>query len=154
MGIHPARPQKFIAMSAFSKVGDNRGRGQSSMWFQEVDASEGGKWDICVCVCVCVCAQLCLTLCDPMDCSPQVSSVHGILQARMLEWIAFSFSRGSSRPKDQTWVFCVSFTGHWQVGSLPLHHWEAHLGMGRSGAKLIKMDQASHKPPPEGRARA
>ena len=41
-------------------------------------------------------AQLCLTLCDPMDCSPPGSSVHGILQARILEWIAIPFSRGSS----------------------------------------------------------
>ena len=40
-------------------------------------------------------AQLCLTLCDPMDCSPPGSSVHGILQARILEWIAILFSPGS-----------------------------------------------------------
>ena len=38
--------------------------------------------------------QLCLTLCDPVDCSPPGSSVHGILQARILEWVAISFSRG------------------------------------------------------------
>ena len=44
-------------------------------------------------------AQLCLTFCDPMDCI-----VHGILQARILEWVAFPFSRGSSQPKDQTQV--------------------------------------------------
>ena len=44
----------------------------------------------------CVCAQSCLTLCDPMDCSSPGSSVHGILQARILEWVATSFSRGSS----------------------------------------------------------
>ena len=44
--------------------------------------------------------QLCLTLCNPMDCSPPGSSVHGILQARILEWVAISFSRGSSRPRD------------------------------------------------------
>ena len=43
-------------------------------------------------------AQLCLTLCDPVDCSPPGSSIHGILQARILEWVAISFSRGSSRP--------------------------------------------------------
>ena len=49
-------------------------------------------------------AQSCLTLCDPMDCSPPGSSVHGILQARVLEWIAISFSRESSRPRDQTRV--------------------------------------------------
>ena len=41
-------------------------------------------------------AQLCLTLCDPMDCSPPGSSVHGILQVRILEWVAISLSRGSS----------------------------------------------------------
>ena len=50
--------------------------------------------------CYCLVAQSCLTLCDPMDCSLPGSSVHGILQARTLEWVAFSFSRGSSRPKD------------------------------------------------------
>ena len=47
-------------------------------------------------------AQLCPTLCDPMDCSPPGSSVHGISPAKMLEWVAISFSRGSSRPRDQT----------------------------------------------------
>ena len=47
-------------------------------------------------------AHLCLTLCDPMDCSLPGSSVHGIFQARVLEWIAISFSRGSSRPRDWT----------------------------------------------------
>ena len=45
---------------------------------------------------VCVCAQLCPTLCDPTDCSPPGSSVHGILQERILEWVAISYSRGSS----------------------------------------------------------
>ena len=44
--------------------------------------------------------QLCPTLCDPVDCSPPGSSVHGILQARILEWVAISFSRGSSQPRD------------------------------------------------------
>ena len=44
-------------------------------------------------------AQSCLTLCDPMD-----SSVHGILEARILEWVAFPFSRGSSQPRDQTQI--------------------------------------------------
>ena len=41
-------------------------------------------------------AQLCLTLCNPMDCSPPGSSVHGILQVRIVEWVAIPFSRGSS----------------------------------------------------------
>ena len=48
--------------------------------------------------------QSCLTLGDPMDCSLPGSSVHGILPARILEWVAISFSRGSSLPRDQTWV--------------------------------------------------
>ena len=49
-------------------------------------------------------AQLCLTLSDPMDCSLPGSSIHGIFQARVLEWIAISFSRGSSQPRDRTQV--------------------------------------------------
>ena len=53
------------------------------------------------CVCVLV-IQLYLTLCHPMECSPQGSSVHGILQARILEWVAIPFSRGSAWPRDQT----------------------------------------------------
>ena len=52
----------------------------------------------------CEVAQSCLTLCDPMDCSLPGSSVHGIFQARVLEWVAISFSRGSSRPRDRIWV--------------------------------------------------
>ena len=51
-------------------------------------------------------AQSCLTLCDPVDCSPPGSSVHGILQARILEWVAVSFSRGSSWPRGWTQVSC------------------------------------------------
>ena len=47
---------------------------------------------------------MCLALCNPMDCSLPGSSVHGIFQARVLEWVAFSFSRGSSWPRDRTQV--------------------------------------------------
>ena len=49
-------------------------------------------------------AQSSPTLCDPMDCSLPGSSAHGILQARVLEWVAVSFSRRSSQPRDRTWV--------------------------------------------------
>ena len=49
-------------------------------------------------------AQSCLTPCDPMDCNPPGSSVHGILQAGILEWVALPSSRGSSQPKDRTAV--------------------------------------------------
>ena len=53
-------------------------------------------------------AQSCPTLCGPTDCSPPGSSLHGILQATILEWVAISFSRGSSRLRDQTRVSCVA----------------------------------------------
>ena len=59
-----------------------------------------------LCVCVCKLLQSCLTLCDPMDCTLPDSSVHGILQARILEWIAMPSSRGSSRLRDRT---CISY---------------------------------------------
>ena len=52
--------------------------------------------------------QLCPTLCDPMDCNPPGSSVHGILPAGILEWVAIAFSRESSLPRGGTLVFCVS----------------------------------------------
>ena len=53
-------------------------------------------------------AKSCLTLCDPMDCSPPSSSVHRILPARILERVAIPFSRGSSWPRHQTWVSCIA----------------------------------------------
>ena len=52
--------------------------------------------------------QSCPTVCDPMDCSLPGSSVRGIFQARVLEWVAISFSRGSSWPRDRTWVSCIA----------------------------------------------
>ena len=62
-------------------------------------------------------------LCNPMECSMPGSSVHGIFQARMLEWVAISSFKGSSQPRDQTQVSCVSCLGEWV-----LYHcatWEA-----------------------------
>ena len=55
-----------------------------------------------------VVAQSCLDLCDSVGCSPQGSFVHGILQARILEWFAITFSRGSSQLRDRTWISWVS----------------------------------------------
>ena len=79
-----------------------------------------------VCVCVRVhahvrehsVAQPCPTLCDPLDCSLSGFSVHGISQARLLEWVAIPFSRGSSRPRDGTRVSWVTF-----IGRRILYHW-------------------------------
>ena len=66
--------------------------------------------------------QSCLTLCDPMERSPLGSSVHGILQARILEWVSIPFSRISSPPRDQTCISYISCTGRWV-----LYH-PCHLG--------------------------
>ena len=63
-------------------------------------------------------AQSCLTLCDPMDYSLPGSCIHGILQARILEWVVISFSRGSSHPRDWTHVCCVPC-----IGRQILYHW-------------------------------
>ena len=67
--------------------------------------------------------QSCLTLCDPMDCSPPGSSVHGILQTRILEWVAMPSSRGSSQPRDLTRVSYVSCIGRQVL--YHKHHLEA-----------------------------
>ena len=69
-------------------------------------------------LCYATSLQSCLTLFNAIDCRPLGSSVHGILQARILEWVAMPSSRGSSQPGDQTHVsLCLL---HWQAGSLPL----------------------------------
>ena len=72
----------------------------------------------------CGCGQLLsrVQLCGPMDCSPPGSSVHGISQARILVWVATSYSRGSSQPRDLTQVSCVSC-----ISRQVLYH-ESHLG--------------------------
>ena len=69
---------------------------------------------------VCLVAQSCLTLCNPTDCSPPGASVHGVLQARILERIAIAFSRVSSQPRDRTWVSCISsrFLTIWATGKI------------------------------------
>ena len=65
-----------------------------------------------VCACMHVKSlQSCVTLCDSMDCSPPGSSVHGVFQVRILEWVVIPFSRGSSRPRDQAHVSYVSCIG-------------------------------------------
>ena len=72
-------------------------RPQEMAFFQDRDHLESGGSEV-------KCWWLShVRLCDPMDCSPPGSSVHGILQARILEWVAMPFSRGSSRLKDQIW---------------------------------------------------
>ena len=69
-------------------------------------------------------AQSYPTLCDPTDCGPPGSSVHGILQEGILEWTAIPFCRGSSLPRDQTWVSWIAgrFFTIWATGKI-LDHW-------------------------------
>ena len=73
-----------------------------------------------------VCAQLCLTLCHSTDYSPPDSSVHGIFQARILEWVAISYSRGSSQPRGRICISCTSCIGRWI--HYPCTTWEALPG--------------------------
>ena len=80
------------------------------------------KWNLFLSLRVSSVAQSCLTLCDPIDCSLPGSSVHRIFQARILEWLAISFSKGSSQPQNRTWVSCVSCIAHqslthWAIGN-------------------------------------
>ena len=77
----------------------------------------------------CLVTQSCPTLCDPLDCSLPGSSVHGILQAIILEWIVISFSRGFSWPRDRTWVSCIAgrFFTVWATGKAILNSWETKL---------------------------
>ena len=84
-------------------------------------------------VCVLILSHFsCVQLCGAMDCSPPDSSVHGILQARILEWVAISFPRRSFQPKDQIWV-SVSCIGGWI-----LYH-QHHLGSPASGEQHFTM---------------
>ena len=83
----------------------------SSYWF----------WSMCVLLD----AHLCLILCRPLDSIPPGSSVQGILQARILEWVAISSSRGSSRPSDPTHISCVpciagGFFTFWAIEEIPI----------------------------------
>ena len=82
-------------------------------------------------------SQSCLTLCGPMDCSPPGFSAHEILQARILEWVAISSSRGSSQPRDR--IHLVHLL-HWQADSLPLSH---------MGSPLLQWEWLKSKRPNE-----
>ena len=80
------------------------------------------SWDSCVCVHA-KSLHLCPTLCHPMDCSLPGVSFHGIIQARILEWVARTSSRESSPPRDQTHVSYVSCIGMWVLPGKP---WDSH----------------------------
>ena len=105
---------KSMGGKGFSAKGSFSGRGTA--WLKPV-------WDMKVKVLV---AQPCLSLCNPMNCSPPGSSVHGIPQARILEWVATPFSRGSSWPRPRTWVSCIAgrFSTIWVTREAPMGYEE------------------------------
>ena len=90
---------------------------------------------------LCLAAQSCLILCDPMDCSPPGSSIHGILQARILEWIAMPCFRGSSQPR--VWTQVSRLLHWWWV----LYHW-SHQRIrkykGETNGKVRKEKHSNH----------
>ena len=116
-----------------------RDRGQDLNW-QQLDSSSirhfsapwlwtwkllGCSFLLCkmrVIMCACSVTQSRLILCHAMDCSPPGSSAHGTLQARILEWVATSYSRESSQPRDRTHFSCV-----FCIGRQFLYH-QGHLG--------------------------
>ena len=71
-------------------------------------------------------AQSCLTLCDPVDWSPPGSSVHGVLQARILEWVAISFSKGSSQPRNRSHVSHGAGRRFNLWATREVHIWQTH----------------------------
>ena len=95
------------------------------VWENEKHSVKIGKLIYEYIIVVALITKLCLTLWDSMDCNPPGSTVHGISQARILEWVAISFSRKSSQPRDPTHISCIA--------GGTLYHcttWEAPLDMG------------------------
>ena len=110
--------------------------------------------------------QSCPTLCDPMDCSLPGSSVYGILRARILEWVAIPFSRGSSWPRDRTWVsyiaggffiiwaiteilkkkICTSRSSVWTLWPRPTPNFPIHIDLYYKFPKgVLQESEISHK---------
>jgi len=83
------------------------------------------KRDLFYVACCAKSLQSCPTLCNSIHCSPPGSSVSGIFQARILEWVAISFSRGSSQPRDQTHISCVFCIRRWVLSYWILSSWKA-----------------------------
>ena len=82
---------------------------KKSLWSDEFQR-------LLVIYCCYLVTKLCPTFCDSMNCSPPGSTVHGVFQARILEWVAISFSRGSPQPRIEP------ASSAWQADSLPLNH--------------------------------
>ena len=97
--------------------GQRRLAGYDLQGHKELDTTKGSLHAQYYMYCCCLVAKSHPTLCDPMNGSPPGSAVYGISQARKLEWVAISFSRGSPRPRDQAWV--SSLAGGFLAAELP-----------------------------------
>ena len=122
--------------------------GEEVHWSKDVEeilrcSSEqtGGRYHICCC---CLVTKPCLTLCNSMNCSPLGPSVHGISQARILEWVAISLSRGSSRLRDRT---CVSCSGRQILNATREAHEFSYRWaiFGTQIWRLLQTEMCSHK---------
>ena len=102
--------QEYWSGLPYPSPGDLSGSGREpgSLHFKQILYHPSHKGSLGICLKWSEIAQSCPTLCDPVDYRPPASSVHGISQARILEWGAISFSRGSSWPRDRTWVSCIA----------------------------------------------
>ena len=114
------RPQLKVRIRTLEPVGEFKELIMGPAHGEEPQLSRSGRWSskmlgsmlgalafacqsqLCHCHVCAQSLQSCLTLCNPMNCSPSGSSVHGILQARILEWVAMPSSSGSSWPRDRT----------------------------------------------------
>ena len=98
---HSCLLSNMVAMSHGS-------HGASEMLLVQIEMCCEYNTDVIFCCYCCLVAQWYLTLCNPRDCSLRGFSAHGIVQVRLLEWVALPFSRGSSQPRDQIWVFRIT----------------------------------------------
>ena len=106
-------------------------------------ANEWGKGQACSV------AQACATLHDPMDCGSPGSSIHGIFQARILQWVTISFSRGSSWPRDPTEVSCSScIVGGFFISEPPGKPWEGVQFSRSVMSDSLRPHELQHARPP------
>ena len=100
-----------IGLVPWFQIGCIQARNNSFLWYKKKlipESQSHCRWNV---VCVPNHSVTCATLCDPMDCSLPGSSVHGIFQARILEWAAISSSSRSSRSRDQTCISYILYIG-------------------------------------------
>ena len=91
---------------------------------------------------LCSVTRSCPLLCNPRNCIPPVSSVRGVFQTRTLEWVAISFSKASSQPRDQTWVSHTSCFSGQSLSTAP-------LGKACKGGLVVTWHQPGQEEPPD-----